>query len=82
MQTETFAPTIKLSDGQTYQPEGWMWILSFALAGCEWAIKEVESSGFQEYFRNSLYERKRQEAKYEIECYENKIAKIKAEHNL
>jgi len=31
-----------------YEPEGWMWILAFALHGCEWAVKEAESEKFKD----------------------------------
>lgn len=28
---------------QTVYPPGWMYILAFALRGCQWAIDEIES---------------------------------------
>lgn len=39
MKKESFAPTVMI-DGRCYTPEGWMWVLSFALAGIPWAIKK------------------------------------------
>jgi hypothetical protein len=38
MTQETFAPSVLLPDGRTYEPTGVEWLLAFALAGHQWAI--------------------------------------------
>lgn len=53
---EKIAPTVLLRDRRGYPertvtPPGWMWVLSFALAGCDWAIKECETEEFRERVR-------------------------------
>jgi len=35
----SFAPTVVMPGGRTVTPEGWMWVLGFAMAGCKWAIE-------------------------------------------
>lgn len=37
---EKFAPKV-IIDGKTITPKGYEWILGFALAGCDWALKEA-----------------------------------------
>ncbi len=49
----SFAPTIKL-DGETITPKGYEWVLGFALAGCEWAIKEATDPVFILKVRDQL----------------------------
>ena len=43
-----FAPTVTMPGGGTVTPEGWMWVLGFALAGCEWAIEAAERDNLQQ----------------------------------
>lgn len=43
--SERFAPTV-IIHGQTVMPEGWMWLLGYALAGCDWAIKQCDGPEF------------------------------------
>ncbi len=47
---ETFSPTVLIKDEygdeRTVTPPGWVWILAFAMAGCQWAIDEIESGKF------------------------------------
>jgi hypothetical protein len=50
---ERFAPTVVM-DGRTVTPEGWMWVLGFALGGCEWAIKEANTESFKKMVRERL----------------------------
>jgi hypothetical protein len=40
-----FAPTVVV-DGETVTPEGWMWVLGFAIAGAPWAIDQCRSEEF------------------------------------
>lgn len=44
----SFAPTVVMPGGGTVTPEGWMWVLGFAMAGCEWAIEAAERDGLQQ----------------------------------
>lgn len=45
-QMQTFAPSI-LIGGQTVTPPGWVWVLGFALGGCQWAIEEAAKPEFK-----------------------------------
>lgn len=49
----SFAPTLMV-DGITITPKGYIWILGFALHGCEWAIKEASKPEFLEMIRADL----------------------------
>lgn len=75
--TETFAPSIVV-DGRTVQPEGWMWVLGFALAGVPWAVEAAESPGFKERCREGLKKMRDREVDSEIEHLERRIAALKA----
>ncbi len=37
---ENIKPSV-IIDGQTYYPPGWVYILAFAMAGCQWAIDDI-----------------------------------------
>lgn len=39
---ETIQPGILLSNGETIYPTGIEWLLTFAIKGCDWAIKDLE----------------------------------------
>jgi len=60
-------------EGYDYTPEGWEWILAFALQGCEWAIREADKPGFREHIQACLRERKRNSLKA---CIEEKLDEI------
>lgn len=49
--TESFAPSVVVPGLGTVTPPGWMWVLGFALGGCEWAIKEAGTEEFREIAR-------------------------------
>lgn len=73
-----FAPTVVMPGGETVTPEGWMWVLGFALAGCEWAIEAAERDGVQQ--RAMDYERRRRIywQEREIAALETRLADEKA----
>ena len=74
---ETFHPAV-IIDGQTVHPEGWMYILAFAIAGIPWAIEEASKPEFLETCKD--YERRKAEYWCEkgIEAAEKRIAELKA----
>lgn len=45
MDPEKFSPSVMIG-GKVYVPEGWMWILSYALAGIPWAVKKCTDPEF------------------------------------
>lgn len=51
--TQTISPGVVI-DGQTVYPPGWMYVLGFALRGCEWAVKEADTPAFREMVRAAL----------------------------
>jgi hypothetical protein len=55
-----------------------MWVVGFALAGCEWAIAEASKPEFRETMKDWMQERKRFEAEREIAALEERIASIRA----
>ena len=77
---EKFSPTVMI-DGMTYTPTGWMWVLSFALAGVPWAVEQVTDATYDlrgkinDYMRRKYY----YHIKFEIEDIERKLAKLKAQ---
>jgi len=73
-----FAPTIQI-DGQTVTPKGYMWVLGFALAGCDWAIKEASKPEFLKTVRAGLEQEAIKRLEAEIARYESKLLKLKEE---
>lgn len=73
--SESFAPTV-IVDGQTVAPEGWMWVLGFALGGCQWAIDECEKTEFDLRGKICDYYRRKQlhEVDAEIERIEKRLS--------
>ena len=71
MMAESFAPTVTMPGGGTVAPEGWMWVLGFALAGCEWAIEAAERDGLHQ---KAMDYRRRQR----IYWQEQKVAEAEA----
>lgn len=56
---ESFAPKVRMPGGYDYTPMGWEWIMAFAFAGCEWAIKEADKPEFRQVVKDSLRQRER-----------------------
>lgn len=73
-----FAPSVVV-DGRTVQPEGWMWVLSFALAGVPWAVETASTPEFSERCRTGLKAMRDREAESEIAHLERRIAVLKAD---
>lgn len=67
-----FSPSVVI-DGRTVTPEGWMWVLGFALGGCDWAIEAASKPEFRARVAESLRKRKVEEAEYQIAVLERKI---------
>lgn len=78
--TETFSPSV-LIDGIDVHPEGWMYVLAFALKGIPWAVKECEKPNFDLRGKLATYYNRQKEyvLRERIEDYEKKLDKIKSE---
>jgi len=77
--TESFAPTIRGSNGIDYEPRGWEWVLSFAIKGCDWAVKEASKPEFRERIIEDLKETKREQLQAQIDRHLERIADLKEE---
>lgn len=77
---ESFAPTVVV-DGQTIAPEGWMWILGFALGGVQWAIDECEKPEFDLHGKMLDYARRKKiyHIDKEIKSLEERLEKLRRE---
>ena len=75
---ESFAPSIILY-GQTYTPAGWMWVLSFALAGVEWALKEVDTQEFKATVQSWCVENKCQSLRRQVADCEQRLVELRQE---
>lgn len=53
-----FSPSVALKDGRTYTPPNWMWVIGFALGGCDWAIKIADTEDFRTKVRLWLSEQR------------------------
>jgi len=71
-----FAPTVMV-DGRVVTPQGWMWVVGLALAGCEWAVVEASKPDFREQVASWLLTEQRAKALQEIAALEQRIASIK-----
>jgi hypothetical protein len=52
--SESFAPSVRMSNGNIITPPGWVWILAFAIGGCEWAVREASKPEFRERIKSEL----------------------------
>ena len=75
---ETFAPSVMVN-GRTVEPPGWMWVLGFALRGCDWALRECETERFKTAARTWMKERDDHNRAGMIRMYEKKLAELRAE---
>ncbi len=56
--TKSFSPSVNIPGVGTVTPPGWMWVLAFAIGGCEWAIKEAGTEEFRNIARQWYRDRK------------------------
>lgn len=75
---ESFAPTIHVND-ETVTPKGYVWILGFSLAGCDWALEKANKPEFREMVKADLKKEKVIELEKAIERYESRINEIRSE---
>ena len=76
----SFAPQVMI-DGEAYTPTGWMWILSFALAGVPWALQTVTDPDYNLREKIDDYMRRKKEfwINFEVESIERRLVELKAE---
>ena len=77
--TERFAPTV-IVDGKTVTPAGWMWLWAFALRGCDWAIKEVDTEKFKNTVKLWFAEREAYYAANAMKEHQEQLDGYKAEY--
>ena len=75
---ERFAPTVTMPDGRIVTPEGWIWVLGFALAGVPWAVEAASTLEFRERCRAGLKAMRDHEAESEIAHLERRIEVLRA----
>lgn len=80
--TESFAPSVRMPDGHTVVPAGWMWVLGFALADCDWAIRKADTEDFKNIMRQWAEEQKQERLVAEIESCERRITELRKELKL
>lgn len=74
---DTFSPTVKMPYGRTVTPRSWMWVLGFALAGCDWAIKKASTEEFRQMVIDDIKASNRTDLLKLISHYEEKIRELK-----
>lgn len=81
-----FAPSVMI-DGVSYEPEGWMWILAFAMRGIPWAVEMAMSPEFdmdgkvrdyQQRRRRYFNEREAGRVEQQIEDLKRRLADLKS----
>lgn len=80
--TKSFAPTIRLADGSTVAPPGWMWVVAFALGDCEWAIRKADTEEFKATVRQWMKDRDCHRLRRQIEEGEHRLAELRRELHL
>lgn len=80
--TEHFAPQIMV-DGHSVTPEGWMWVLGFALRGIPWAVEQASDPAFDLRGKLADYYQRREVyfAEAQIAHCEQELAKARARLN-
>ncbi len=73
---ESFSPKI-IVDGKLYAPNGFEWVLGFALAGCDWAIKKADTPEFRQRLREHLEQENKDKVERQIADYEQKITDLR-----
>lgn len=80
----SFAPKITLPNGQEYTPEGWMWILAFALRGIPWAITEASKPEFDAKIKDwytrkqiAMLEEEREELQAQLNVVQQQLQSLK-----
>lgn len=73
-----FSPSVNV-DGQTYTPPGWLWVLAFAVGGCEWAIAETETPEFKAQMRKWQDTRRAIDVDNEIAVMEKRLEQLHRE---
>lgn len=85
---ESFAPSVHVPErrinGWTapaydFTPEGWEWILAFALRGCGWAVEEASKPEFRRRVIESLKERRRESLLMAVEAKLDEIEQLRRE---
>jgi len=76
----TFSPTA-IVDGETVTPEGWMWVLAFALKGIEWAVEKAEDPEYDLRGKMADYEKRKNDYQLtnHMKRLEKELARVKKE---
>lgn len=76
---ETFSPTVMV-DGFVVKPEGWMWVLAFALGGCGWALDLVCDPSWDLAGKIADFRRRKcaHDVEVEIESIERRLEVLRA----
>ena len=79
--SEKFAPGVVV-DGHYLEPEGWMWVLAFALRGVPWAVEKASEPGYDLRRKMRDYERRKQQhfLEEDIVYLEDRLRKARMEH--
>jgi phage gp16-like protein len=56
-----------------------MWVLGFALGGCEWAIRKADTGEFKDTMRQWAREQKQERLVAAIESCERRLAELREE---
>jgi len=76
---ESFAPSVNVPGVGTVTPPGWMWVLGFAIGGCEWAIKEAGTEEFREIAREWYRQQDIIYQKRHVDRLEQQLERARAE---
>lgn len=73
---KNITPTVNV-DGESVSIEGWMFVLSFALAGIEWAVKEACDPKFN--MREKIIDYEKRKNNYHLTLKMKRLEKELAE---
>jgi hypothetical protein len=78
IEQQSFSPAVKIGPA-TVTPPGWMWLLGFAMGGCDWAIQQASTPEFKAQVRAHLEAQKQLQVDEQMVDLDKRLTELKAQ---